>query len=320
MKAIKDRLRRSSTDQNLFSTEGAIGMKILSDPSNSSLDIVFVHGLTGNRETTWTHKKGTCWPQDLLVGDFPAARIMTFGYDVDVAGLSTISSSNRLYDHGQSLAYALVSQRENFPTRPILFIAHGFGGLVCQQALILSTQVDGLWQISNYAVGIIFMGTPHHAKKETVGTNPGPNDLQRVGTGFQSMLRRGDISLEVFCFYEAKQINDAVGRIVEEDSAVLRGYKNCSIEANHFNMAKFSGRLDAGYEHIQTLIASLIATSRKENEADITGTPNQASVGSSINTSCPGSPSSTNYTLHGHTGYNGFQGASSSGFSNFTFT
>jgi hypothetical protein len=265
---------------------------------------------------------------------------MIFGYDVDVAGLSTIASSNRLYDHGQSLAYALVSQREKCSTRPILFIAHGFGGLVCQQALILSTQVDGLWQISYYAIGIIFMGTPHHgpslashgerltryinasyrAKKETVGMNPGPNDLQRVGTGFQSMLRRRDISLEVFCFYETKQMNDAVGRIVEEDSAVLRGYKNCSIEANHFNMAKFSGRLDAGYEHIQTLIASLTATSRKENEAAITGTLNQASMGSSTNSSCPGSPSSTNYTLHGHTGYNVFQSASSSGFSNFTFT
>ena len=248
--------------------------------------------LTGNRETTWTHKKGTCWPQDLLVGDFPAARIMTFGYDVDVAGLLTIASSNRLYGHGQSLAYALVSQREKCSAKPILFIAHGFGGLVCKQALILSTQVDGLWQISSCAVGIIFMGTPHYgsslsshgerlaryintahtAKRETVETNPGPNDLQRVGAEFQSMLRRGDISLKVFCFYETKQMNDAVGRIVEEHSAVLRDYKNCSIDANHFNMAKFSGRLDGGYEHIQALITSLIEMSWEEDHSAITET------------------------------------------------
>lgn len=252
---------------------------------------------------------------------------MTFGYDVDVAGLSTIASSNRLYDHGQSLAYALVSQREKCSTKPILFIAHGFGGLVCQQTLILSTQVDGLWQISSCAVGIIFMGTPHYGsslashgerlaryinaahipKKGTVGANPGPNDLQRVGTEFQSMLRQGDISLKVFCFYETKQMNDAVGRIVEENSAVLRDCKNCSIDANHFNMAKFSGQLDAGYEHIQTLIASLIVMSWKEEEAATTETSNQASVDSPINSSCLGSLSSTNHTLHSHTtGYNVF--------------
>ena len=78
--------------------------------------IVLVHGLTGNRENTWTHKKhGVFWPKDLLPKDleeegFPA-RIMTFGYDADVVSAIDIASSNTLRNHGHNLAIELVLKR-----------------------------------------------------------------------------------------------------------------------------------------------------------------------------------------------------------------
>ncbi|KAJ5308660.1 hypothetical protein N7508_004039 [Penicillium antarcticum] len=310
MEAIKNRLRRSSTDP-VFSTDGAIGMKILSDTSNANIDIVFVHGLTSNREETWTHKKGIFWPQDLLARDFPIARIMTFGFDVDLSRIWKIAASSLISDHGQALAYALVSEREDCSTRPILFIAHGFGGLVCQKALILSTRVDGLWQISSYALGIIFMGTPHHGeslarhtfrlakyirttKKGHLGMISGPNDLQRDVDTFQDMLHGGAISLKVFCFYETKPMNETVGKIVDESSAVLRDFKGCRIDANHFNMTKFSGRWDAGYKRVQTLVSSLIGTSQEKGEAALSETSNYTSVASSTDASCPRAPLPTN--------------------------
>src|SRR2546423_3057046 len=76
------------------------------------LSIVFVHGLTGNREKTWTHRNGIFWPDALLSENFPRARIMTFGYDADVVRFWTIASSNRLDDHGKSLAYALSTSED----------------------------------------------------------------------------------------------------------------------------------------------------------------------------------------------------------------
>ncbi|KAL8644527.1 MAG: hypothetical protein Q9210_007210, partial [Variospora velana] len=46
----------------------------------SSPVIIFNHGLTGNRSSTWRDPKtGTIWPQDLLPDDRPKARIFTFG-------------------------------------------------------------------------------------------------------------------------------------------------------------------------------------------------------------------------------------------------
>ncbi|KAJ5964901.1 uncharacterized protein N7479_004777 [Penicillium vulpinum] len=245
--------------------------------------IVFVHGLTGNREKTWTHENGTLWPRDLLSKDLSTARIMTFGYDIDIFSFTSITFSDRLNDHSQSLAYAIVSQRIDCSSRPILFVAHSLGGLVCQQALILSNSIDGLWAISSSAIGIIFMGTPqygsslasyreklakgmnivHTANRDMVGAlHPGSNNVQTVGNEFQAMLRRGDLSLKVFCFFEAKNMNDVVGKIVEEHSAILLGYENGSIDADHYNMTKFSGHADASYGLVRSIITGWLHESR----------------------------------------------------------
>jgi hypothetical protein len=40
------------------------------------VDIVFVHGLRGGRESTWKKEK-VLWPQDLLPKDIKQARILT---------------------------------------------------------------------------------------------------------------------------------------------------------------------------------------------------------------------------------------------------
>jgi len=167
--------------------------------------IVFVHGLTGNREKTWTHRNSTFWPGALLSQDIPRARIMTFGYDADVVRFWTIASSNRLDDYGKSLAYALLDQRAQVDRRPIVFIAHSLGGLVCEEALNLSNKRQDLASIVPSTLGIIFMGTPHGgshlaswgstvAKYVNVfrGTNreilenlqPGSSDLQRTEEDF----------------------------------------------------------------------------------------------------------------------------------------
>ena len=73
--------------------------------------IVFVHGLTGGRESTWTEKKtGTFWPKDLLPKDIPEARIFTFGYDTDIGALNC-ASTNTIRDHGKALANHLALKR-----------------------------------------------------------------------------------------------------------------------------------------------------------------------------------------------------------------
>jgi hypothetical protein len=75
--------------------------------------VVFVHGLTGNRESTWTTHKPSkiSWPQTLLPSDLPRARILTFGYDADIVRALDTAGSNTLRDHGKSLANDLALRR-----------------------------------------------------------------------------------------------------------------------------------------------------------------------------------------------------------------
>jgi len=51
---------------------------------NYSLDIVAIHGITGDAFSTWTHKNRTNWLRDFLPNAFPGARIFTFGYPAEV--------------------------------------------------------------------------------------------------------------------------------------------------------------------------------------------------------------------------------------------
>lgn len=231
--------------------------------------IVFVHGLTGNRDTTWTHKNGVFWPEQ-LAEDIKTARIMTFGYDADVVKLWGMAGGNNLRNHGKNLAFEVSDQRRDHRERPVIFIAHSLGGLVCEQALLYCGEGDkNLIKVSQSTRGIIFMGTPHAgADLADVGSKlakclsiirntnttileplrPGSDVLTSVQQQFQQMLRKR-VDIEIYCFFEEQPVF-GVGIIVPEHSAALSQYSNQSIAANHKDMTKFSGKRDGGYQKV----------------------------------------------------------------------
>jgi len=102
--------------------------------------IVFVHGLTGGRESTWTDKStGIAWPEVLLKNDLPQSRVVTFGYDADIVHFWSMASQNRIGHHAQTLINVLSQTRERTETeeRPIIFVAHSLGGLVVEDVSLL---------------------------------------------------------------------------------------------------------------------------------------------------------------------------------------
>lgn len=67
-------------------------------------------------------------------------------------------------------------------------------------------------------------------------------------------------------------MNDIVGKIVDDQSAVLRGYENSPIDSDHFNMAKFSSQTDQSYDTVRSIITKWI----QEPASDSSG--NQSSL------------------------------------------
>lgn len=90
-----------------------------------TVDIVFVHGLNGHPKDSWTSKSGTgCfWPVDLLPEWLAPLRprILTYGYNANVAAFTDGASRDSIVSHAETLAANLganrnVSELSSFPT------------------------------------------------------------------------------------------------------------------------------------------------------------------------------------------------------------
>ncbi|KAI0123435.1 hypothetical protein BJ170DRAFT_660272, partial [Xylariales sp. AK1849] len=252
------------------------GIKVLHDCPDATIDICFVHGLTGNRESTWTaHGQSAPWPKTLLPPKLANARILTYGYDAYVAPKG-VAGSNRLIDHATNLLRDLSNERADYnaSSRPLIFVAHSLGGLVCKKAILDSryNPEDYLRGIFHSTKGIAFMGTPHRgawmadwAKIPVFAlgffksTNRTLLDvlqrdnqlLESLQNDFLRMIRgleRDGRSLEVTCFFEELPL--ALGKVVSKESATFEGHDPITIHANHRDMVRFASMEDTGFKRL----------------------------------------------------------------------
>src|SRR3569833_2144953 len=274
--ARESRPDTSSTLEASFAPSFPDGVKVLHDCPDAVVDICFVHGLTGDRESTWTAKgQSTPWPQELLPARLERARILSLGYDAYYIARGSVASSNRLIDHARNLLNDLTTDRAgcNASSRTLIFVAHSLGGLVCKEAILSSRNnpEPHLCHVFNHTKGVIFMGTPHRgtwmadwAPLPAPPAGPAPpvnksilqvlqtnNELlESIQVRFVAMVReqreRGNRPLEVTCFYE--ELPQHFGRtIVSKESATLDSYHTISIHANHSDMVLFVFVVELGF-------------------------------------------------------------------------
>lgn len=109
--------------------------------SESRCSIVAVHGLNGHRESTWTDDNNVLWLRDLLPSKLLNARVWTWGYDSRTHTKSHHDhlTIKKLYDHARELVHDLDGERRDDSSyqRPIIFIAHGLGGIVVKSVSFL---------------------------------------------------------------------------------------------------------------------------------------------------------------------------------------
>ncbi|KAI0439307.1 Alpha/Beta hydrolase protein [Xylaria telfairii] len=269
---------------------------ILFDPGEKGkVDIVFVHGLGGDRIDTWTWKneyRTQFWPQTLLPNDCPTARILSFGYNADFAHFYPNQTAPELTidNYSTSLFEALAGLREKTQTaeRPIIFVAHSLGGLVVANALSQHTTRG----IADHTVGIVFLGTPFKGSSiATYGrlwveflsylTETQKGNLQLLETrsekltnvthSFAKFLKSRDRSqtlpyLEVACFFEDRPLYKGsikVGFIVPKDSASWLGVDPISIPKDHIDMCKFQDEDGSDYKSVAGKLRQMVADGQK---------------------------------------------------------
>ena len=86
----------------------------------TSQSIVFIHGLTGNRQSTWTKnpgKRNECfWPHELLPTTILNVRVVTWGYDADVIRKTPMAvvSTNTIEEHAEALCSDLAALQASY--------------------------------------------------------------------------------------------------------------------------------------------------------------------------------------------------------------
>ncbi|VTO85641.1 unnamed protein product [Fusarium graminearum] len=253
------------------------GVEILVDPPDADVDIYFVHGLTGNRTSTWTAREQAApWPKTLLPSELPKACILTYGYDAYVVSKS-VASSNRLIDHAMNLLTDLTNdrRRHNASSRPLIFVVHSLGGLVCKEAILLSRNNPNRSRqdFFTHIKGVVFMGTPHKGSwmadwsgipAKALGLVKSTNRsllevletnnqyLESIYVRFLSMMREqreAGRQLEVTCFFEELPLS-TVGKVVSKESAIFEGYDLITIYANHADMVKFRSAEENSFKRV----------------------------------------------------------------------
>jgi len=251
------------------------GVEVLYDPPGATVDICFVHGLTGNRRITWTHPtEAEPWPKTLLPGPLPTARVLTYGYNAYVVEKAA-AETWRPIDHARSLLNDLTNHRLSAGAldRPLIFVAHSLGGLLCKKALLDSRDAEPhLRRVFQSLKGVIFLGTPHRGAwmarwagipARALGVlkttnrslldilNTNSELLDDIHNRFLLMIRderEGGRPVRLTCFWEAKPMLRWV--VVEKESASLEGYSAYGIGADHRDMVRFQSPDDPNFQRV----------------------------------------------------------------------
>ncbi|KAH8595298.1 hypothetical protein B0O99DRAFT_741175 [Bisporella sp. PMI_857] len=240
------------------------------------LDIIFVHGLGSNPDTTWLGKTDASdidWitsllPHDLQPNLLPDTRLFHYNYD---SYWFRDALEVRLEDLSSKLLIDIYSMNRNVPEtahRRTVFIAYSYGGLVVKQALIQAKREAKFSLVADSVSGIIFLGTPHNGTDlsrvawfaamslRIFGSNPYILDgLQHGSQLVQSMhlnfmhYYQGKITAVNF-FEERKTRLLKMGFIqweeyvVRKDSATYEAQDivNIGLAVDHKGLNKFSSR------------------------------------------------------------------------------
>ncbi|KAK4228034.1 hypothetical protein QBC38DRAFT_525009, partial [Podospora fimiseda] len=145
-------------------------LKVLHDPTEVNPNAASPTVEEGDPFKTWSTspltptEPGICWPKDLLPQKLTNIRVLSFGYNADIY---LNQSKAGIRANAEFLLNQLKNQREDDPSRPIVFVAHRLGGLIVKQLLSFANfDGDRHGEIGSATKDILFFDTPNNAVDE----------------------------------------------------------------------------------------------------------------------------------------------------------
>ncbi|KAI0417742.1 hypothetical protein F5X98DRAFT_374373 [Xylaria grammica] len=135
---------------------------VLRPPSGREhdIDFIFIHDSVPDLDHVWkSENSDKSWPTHLFEHFQPSARIIIYEYKRNwVKSLAEIVNPEHLRTLSEELLVAL-GQDEYKSGVPLVVFAHGFGGLLYEQAVVLSEDTGNIFKQRTHTA--FLFGTPH---------------------------------------------------------------------------------------------------------------------------------------------------------------
>ncbi|MEM9359171.1 MAG: ABC-three component system protein [Pseudomonadota bacterium] len=239
-----------------------VTFEVIHNPEHAILDVIFVHGLTGDPVKTWASKAGY-WP-DWVAEDHPNVRVCTFGYpaskfkkwikkELDIFELAKLAT--------EFLCGNGVCQR------PIIFVTHSLGGVVTKLLLnhCHGSSDEQAAALAARTIRVMFLATPHSAtplpsvvKKELpswssthVAALSGETTLlESIREAYGKYVASNE-HLRNVAYYESQKLSGVV-QVVPMNCANpgISGTDPIPIEADHISICKPQSKESAIYTSV----------------------------------------------------------------------
>lgn len=238
--------------------------------ADAAIDIIFVHGLTGDPKTTWSCLvDDSFWPQ-WLHDDLNRVSIYTFGYPASIFA-KWAKKEMDIFERAANTLEVMAGM--GLGQRPIVFVAHSLGGLLVK--ILLRKAIDSsdsdFKRIEASTRLVFFLSTPHTGSSlaSVINVLPGKSShiaLLANDTGFLEDLKgsykkltenRSDIS--TVAYYEKKKTKN-LALVVDRDSADP-GAARCEpvpLDKDHIDICKPVDKGDVLYLGIKRHLSNLL--------------------------------------------------------------
>jgi protein SERAC1 len=239
--------------------------------SGSYIDVIFVHGLTGDPSGTWTTADGKdYWPK-WLCEDLPGIAAYALGYPSSIFA-QWAKKEMDLHERANNMLEALASK--GIGQRPIVFVTHSLGGILAKEMIRVSSECadDGWKLIAQNTRMVAFLATPHTgaslaATVKFIAPRISSNHLELLSndSGYLSSLNQSyrDLAdmnaIKTVSYYEKYKTKD-VALVVSRDSADPGSGKTrpVAIDADHISICKPANRDALIYSSICRHLKSIL--------------------------------------------------------------
>jgi len=235
-----------------------------------AVDVVFIHGLTGDASSTWIAEGGDDFWPTWLFEDVPGLAIYSLGFPSSLFAKWGKGEMDMFERAGNVLE---IFAGHGLGKKPIVFVTHSLGGILGKMILRKACDAeDEDWKsVADATRLVIFLSTPHTGASLADALNILPKTSKQIkllanDTGFLEDLNlhyrqfaNGSDDLATAVYYE-KHPTKKVKVVVSRESADpgVAGASPVAADKDHINICKPPNRDDIVFRGIRRHIKKVV--------------------------------------------------------------